>query len=157
MDRLMRKLKTGWCTASAAAAVGVALTACGGEMPSSPSTPSADGPGLTDVAQTAAARSPLSVSPRSVRLQCNSGGFPCDIQVIVTSSVPVALDYFLNGDFIINAGATTCVRFSTLAGSCTIGVSVGTTEFPGRRSGTLTVNESTTGTSKTVRLAARVS
>ena len=79
------------------------------------------------------------------------------MQVVVTSSTPVTMDFFLNGDFIINPGATSCVRSSTLAGSCTIGVSVGTTEFAGRRAGTLTITESTTGTTKTVRLAARVS
>jgi hypothetical protein len=79
------------------------------------------------------------------------------MQLVVTSSALVTLHYSLNGDFLINIGNTSCPQGGAFAGSCTIGLDVGTTQFPGRRSAILTISESTFGTSRTVRLSARVS
>jgi hypothetical protein len=78
--------------------------------------------------------------------------------VTITTSSPVNLQIGLEGDFVFNFGSTGCpLDGSVVSGSCTVGVAVGTTEFPGRRQGVLTISETTFGTSKTVRLAARVS
>jgi hypothetical protein len=147
---------TAWWSALLPVFVGAALSACAGETPASPSALPEDTPRPSAIIAAAASGSQLSVTPRRIRLKCNQG-FGCDAQVVVTSSSPVTLNYFLNGDFIINFGATSCPQSGILSGSCTIGVQVGTTEFPGRRSATLTISESTFGTSRTVRLAARVS
>jgi len=151
MGTFLRR-QIGWLTA---AVVGLALTGCGGE-PSSPTTPGDETVQPHGTVQAAASSAVLTVDPRRVGLKC-AQGFGCGIQILVSSSSPVTLSYSLNGDFILNAGNTSCPQGGTLAGDCTIGVDVGTTQFPGRRSGTLTISESTFGTSRTVRLAARVS
>jgi hypothetical protein len=154
MRSLTGRSKPRWSNALPVLVAGVVLTGCSGE---SPSSPSGDAPPGREVAQTAAAQSVISVSPRNIRLRCNQG-FGCGQQVIVTTSSPVNVQIGLEGDFVFNFGATSCpLDGSVVSGSCTIGVAVGTTEFPGRRSGTLTISETTSGTSKTVRLAARVS
>jgi hypothetical protein len=147
---------TAWWSALLPVFVGAALSACAGETPASPSGLPEGAPLPSTIIEAAASGAQLSVTPRRLRLKCNQG-FPCGAQVVVTSSSPVTLNYFLNGEFIINFGATSCPQSGILSGSCTIGVQVGTTEFPGRRSATLTISESTFGTSRTVRLAARVS
>lgn len=151
MGTLLRR-QVGWLTA---VVTGLALAGCGGE-PSSLTTPGDGSVQLHGRVQAAASSAVLTVDPRRVRLKC-AQGFGCGIQVIVSSSSPVTLSYSLDGDFILNVGNTSCPQGGTLAGGCTIGVDVGTTQFPGRRSGILTISESTFGTSLTVRLAARVS
>lgn len=152
MKRFLGKPLTRW-TRYVPVVMGVALIGCGGEIPSSQSDPGI-GPRFQPAEQPAAARSALTVDPRSVRLRCNAG-FPCDIQLVVTSSSPVSLQYSVEGDFTVNFGGSNCG--GVLAGSCVIQVAVISTELPGRRSATLTLEDLTNGTIKTVRLSARVS
>lgn len=155
MHKFIGRSETRLWTAVAPLVVGLTLSACGGEAPSSPSPPAGAAP-VAGVEVLAAASGPLSVSPRNIHLKCSQGS-SCDRQVVVTSSSPLTLTYSLDGDFVINSGATSCPQGGTLSGACTIGIQLLATELPGRRSGTLTISESTFGTSRTVRLAARVS
>jgi hypothetical protein len=128
--------------------LGAALTlACDDAAPTAPDP----------VPSFAVAKGPLSIDSRSLRFQCNAG-LPCTAAMIVTASSPVTVSYQIDGgDFIINPASTTCVQGGTLTGSCNLSVKVATTEIPGRRSATLVISESTSGTSVTVRLSARVS
>jgi len=115
------------------------------------------GPTAPDEAPSLAATSgPLSVDPRSLRMTCNAG-VTCTGGMIVNASSPVTLSYQIEGgDFIINPSLTTCVEGGTLNGSCFLNVKVTTTDVPGRRTATLVISGSTSGTSLSVRLAARV-
>ena len=128
-------------------ALGTALTlACSDEGPTAPD----------QTASFATSGTPLSVDPRSVRVRCNVG-LPCTAGMIVHASSPVTLSYQVDaGDFIINPALTTCPQGGTLAGGCFLNVKVTTTDIPGRRTGTLVISESTSGTSLTVRLSASV-
>jgi hypothetical protein len=147
------KPMTTWWMRFVPVVVGVALIGCDGEIPSSPSPSPGAGPQFEAAEQVAAARSVLSVAPKNVHLRCNAG-FPCEADVIVSSSSPVSIQYSAEGEFGINFGGTFCS--GTLSGSCSIRVEVQSTEIPGRRSGNLLIEDLTNGSTKTVRLSARV-
>lgn len=116
------------------------------------------GPTAPDEAPTlAASGSPLTTDVRHIRIQCSVGTL-CTAGMVVSASSPVTLHYEIEGaDFVINPALTTCVQDVTLTGGCFLNVKVATTDSPGRRSGTVVISESTSGTSRTVRLSARVS
>ena len=105
----------------------------------------------------AVTKGPISVDPRSLRIQCTAGA-PCTATLYVHVMSPVTFSYQIDGaDFILNPLVSTCVQGVNPQGTCYIGVKVATTDIPGRRTATLVISESTGGTSVTVRMSARIS
>ena len=128
-------------------ALGTVLLGACGESPTAPD----QSPSLA-----AATSGPLSVDLRSLRLSCTAGS-PCTGGVIVHTTTPVTLAYQVEGsDFEINSGLTTCAQGGMVADACFINVKVASYDAPGRRVGKLIISESTTGTSLSVRLTARM-
>ena len=132
----------------------VALAGCTGENPSSPSEN--DGrPQFDRADQVAAARFPISVSPKNVRLNCTLNGF-CETPVALSASTEVRFDWSVEG-FTVNFANSNCDgSFDSSNTGCVITV-VAPTSAPGRQEGVMTVTDLGTGVTKTVRLTARVS
>jgi hypothetical protein len=124
------------------------LAGCAGD-PSSPSTP--DEP---FVLQAASFGSTFTIEPRRINVACNVGQ-SCSLQVIVSSSRPVTLDWGLDAGGII-LGTSSCPVVTNFFGECTIDMLVDTSH-PARYSGRLTIGDFDTGTYKTFRVTARVS
>ena len=149
MDNVIRSVVAGCRGLVVPLAVGVALAGCTGEHPSSPSES-----GLQGADQVAAARFPISVSPKNVRLNCALNGF-CETPVALSGSGEVQYDWSVEG-FTVNFANSNCDgSFDSSNPSCVITVVAFTSE-PGRQEGLLTVREVTTGATRTARLTARV-
>jgi hypothetical protein len=135
--------------------VGVALAGCAGENPASPSASDGEGPQLERADQAAAARFPISVSPKSVRLNCPLNGF-CETPVALSAFGEVSYDWSVEG-FTVNSANSNCDGSFDLSNSSCVITVVAFTSEPGRQDGIMTITDRSTGTTKTVRLTARVS
>jgi hypothetical protein len=155
MDNLIGRLVAGCRGRVMPLALGVALAGCAGENPASPSIGDSEGPQLERADQTAAARFPISVTPRSVRVDC-SLNTSCTTSVTLSATGAAVFSWSVADEFTVNFGATTCG--GTLDNSsCVIGLIVDTSGEPGRRTGVLTIELAGGGPTKTYRLTARVS
>jgi hypothetical protein len=142
--------RRGWVVALVA---GVGLAGCTGESPSSPSQRDGESE-LQRADHVAAARFPISISPKNVRLNCALNGF-CETPVAISASGEVSYDWSVEG-FTVNFANSNCDgSFDISNSSCVITVVAFTSE-PGRQEGLLTIREVTTGATKTARLTARV-
>ena len=142
--------RRGWVVALV---LGVGLAGCTGETPSSPSERDGESE-LQRADHVAAARFPISISPKNVRLNCALNGF-CETPVAISASGEVSYDWSVEG-FTVNLANSNCDgSFDISNSSCVITVVAFTSE-PGRQEGLLTIREVTTGATKTARLTARV-
>ena len=154
MDNIIGSLVAGCRGRVVPLVVGVALAGCTGENPSSPSERDGESE-LQRADQVAAARFPISVSPKNVRLNCALNGF-CETPVALSASGEVSYDWSVEG-FTVNFANSNCDgSFDINNSSCVITV-VAFTSQPGRQNGIMTIRDVTTGAIKTVRLTARVS
>ena len=140
-------------TPSMVIALGTALTlGCGDGDPTAP-----DQAAPTAVAATpgtaAAQGSLLYLENSQLRLRCSVGSV-CKGQVTVEAS-GYTISYGLTGAG-WSIASSTCPNPGTLSGVCGIWVEI-PTSTPGSYRGAVTFTEASTGVSKTVRLAARVS
>jgi hypothetical protein len=127
------------------------LAGCAAE-PSSPSSSSADGP---FVVQAASFGTLFTIEPRRINLNCSVNEL-CTLQVSVTSSQVVTLDWGLNTVGIVLQSSTSCPQGAPFLGTCTIDLEVPPTAQPGRLSGELTISDLDSGISKTFRISGRV-
>jgi hypothetical protein len=155
MDAFIGRLVAGYRGRVVPLVVGVALAGCTGENPASPSASGGEGPQLEKANQAAAARFPISVSPRSVRLNCPLNGF-CETPVALSASVDVSYDWSVEG-FTVNFANSNCDGSFDLSNSSCVITVVAFTSQPGRQEGIMTITDRSTGTTRTVRLTARVS
>lgn len=154
MEQLIGTQVTEWRARIVPLVLGIALAGCAGDAPSSPSGHEGHGSGFRQAGEVAAARFPISVSPRSVRLTCALGGF-CETPVALSASTDVSFDWSVEGDFTVNFANTNCDgTFDISNTGCVLAVVAFTTGDPGRRTGILTIESG--GATKTVRLTARV-
>jgi len=154
MDDVIGRLVAGGRGRVVPVVLGLVLAGCTGENPASPSARDGESE-LRGADQVAAARFPISVSPRSVRLNCALNGF-CETPVALSASGEVTYDWSVEG-FTVNFANSNCDgSFDSSNTGCVITV-VASTSQPGRQEGLLTIREVTTGATRTVRLTARVS
>jgi hypothetical protein len=125
------------------------MAGCAGE-PSSPS-PSDD----PFVVQAASFGSLFTIEPRRINIECSLNQ-PCGLQVTITSSRPVTLDWGMETLGVVFNGPQPCPIGTYFFGSCALDLLVPDTSQPGRFGGTLTVGDLDTGVSKTFRVTVRV-
>jgi hypothetical protein len=134
-------------------ALGTALTlGCGDGDPTAPEQASPTAVAATP-GTAAAQSSTLFIEYNRVRLQCSVGSV-CKGQVLAESPGYV-ISYNLTGAG-WSIASTTCPNPGPLSGVCVVWVQV-PTSTPGSYRGSVTFTEASTGISKTVHLAARVS